>query len=133
MKKLAFALALACLASGCYTVRTAQSPILGPDVDSHVYIRNKGWNILGCVPLLCGNANLDSWCPVAFFRDDTRLEIAKDKLVKLAMERNCDIKDATYIDDSRVLVTFFNIDIPWLLQTKTVEVSATLVKKEVVR
>ena len=131
MKKLAFALALACLASGCYTVRTAQSPILGPDVEGHVYIRDKAWNILGCVPLVSGNADLDSWCPIAFFRDDATLEIAKDKLVKLAAKRDCDVRDTTYIDDSRVLVSFFGFDIPWILQSKTIEVSALLVKKPV--
>ena len=131
MRKLAFGLALACLATGCYTVETVKSPVLGPDVEGHVYIRNSGWNILGCIPIVCGNANMDSWCRVAFFRDDTKLEIAKDKLVKLAEEKNCDIRDVTYLDDRAVIQTFGNVPIPWLVQSKLVEVSATLVKREV--
>ena len=131
MKKLAFALALACLASGCYTVRTAQSPILGPDVEEHVYIRNKAWNILGCIPVVCGNANQGSWCGTAFFRDDATLENAKNTLVQLAAEKNCDIRDVTYLDDSAVIQTFGSIPIPWLVQAKLIEVSATLVKKPV--
>jgi hypothetical protein len=131
MKKLVFGLALAALAAGCYTVELAKSPVLGPDVEGHVYIRNSGWSILGCIPLVCGNANMESKCGVAFFCDDTKLEIAKDKLVKLAAEKNCDIKDVTYLDDSAVIQTFGNIPIPWLVQSKLVEVSATLVKKPV--
>lgn len=131
MKKLVFGLALACLATGCYTVELTKSPVLGPDAEGHVYIRNSGWNILGCIPLVCGNANTDSWCGVAFFCDDTTLEIAKDKLVKLATEKNCDIKDVTYLDDRAVIQTFGSIPIPWLVQSKLVEISATLVKKDV--
>ncbi len=131
MKKFAFGLALATLMGGCYTVEVSNSSVLGPDVESHVYIRNSGWNILGCIPLVSGNKNMDFWCGIAFFRDDTKLEIAKGKLVKLAEEKNCDIRDVTYLDDSAVIQTFGSIPIPWLVQTKFVEVSATLVKKPV--
>jgi hypothetical protein len=129
MKRLIAVISLALLLSGCYTVELAKSPVLGPDVEGHVYIRNSGWNILGCIPIVCGNANMDSWCRVAFFRDDTKLEIAKDKLVKLAEEKNCDIRDVTYLDDRAVIQTFGNVPIPWLVQSTFVEVSATLVKK----
>ena len=131
MKKLVSILSLVLLLSGCYTVELAKSPMLGPDAEGHAYIRNSGWNILGCIPLVCGNANTDSWCGVAFFCDDTKLEIAKDKLVKLAAERNCDVRDVTYLDDSMVIQTFASIPIPWLVQSKRVEVSATLVKRPV--
>ena len=131
MRKLAFALALACLATGCYTVETVKSPVLGPDVEGHVYIRNKAWNILGCIPVVCGNANRESWCGTAFFRDDATLENAKNTLVQLAAEKNCDIRDVTYLDDSAVIQTFGSIPIPWLVQAKLIEVSATLVKKPV--
>ena len=131
MKRLMSVISLSLLLSGCYTVELAKSPVLGPDVEGHVYIRNSGWNILGCIPIVCGNANMESRCGVAFFCDDTKLEIAKDKLVKLAAEKNCDIKDVTYLDDRAVIQTFGSIPIPWLVQSKLVEVSATLVKKDV--
>ena len=56
--------------AGCYSVEVASSPVLGEEVKQHVIVDCYGWYLFGSVPLICGNKNVDSWCPISLFRDD---------------------------------------------------------------
>ena len=92
MRKTSVIVALGLL-TGCFSVDVAESPVLGERSAGHVYVSNWGWTLFGCVPLVCGNANFDSWCPVTFFKDEIRPDIAYDKLVSLAERKDANLED----------------------------------------
>lgn len=132
MKKLAFALALAGLATGCFTMDTASSTLLAPNADEHVIVRNSGWYLFGCVPLVCGNPDPDSSWGVTFFSDEVTLEVAHDALVRHAAASGRDVRDIAVMDDREALFSVplpgVSVSIPWVVQKKEANVSATLVK-----
>ncbi len=125
-----FAAALA-LCAGCYSVEIAESPVLGPFSAGHVTVSNYGWTLFGYVPVVCGNANADSWCPFTFFWNDLKPEQAKARLDAVAAERNATETDVWYYGTNDVLFDFYYSPIPWIIVYKEVNLSANLVKKVV--
>ena len=130
MKRMVFLAVLATCLAGCFSVEVVESPALGSDSGGHVVISNYGWTLFGCVPLVCGNDNLDSWCPVTFFKDEIRPELAHAKLVGIAEERTCDIKDLHFLGDNFVLFDVWYAPVPWILVYKETNLSANLVKRK---
>lgn len=118
------------LLSGCFSVEVAHSPVLGESSAGHVLICNYGWTLFGCVPLVCGNENADSWCPVTFFRDEIRPEYAHAKLVALAKERGCAIEGLQLMGDNDVLMDVWYAAVPWVLVYKETNLSANLVRSD---
>ena len=90
---------------------------------------NYGWTLFGCVPLVCGNANADSWCPFTFFWNDLKPEQAKSRLDAVAAERNAVAKDVWYYGTNDVLFDAYYAPVPWVIVYKEVNISANLVKK----
>ena len=129
---LAAASAMSLMLCGCFSVKVASSPVLGENVAKHVTVENYGWYLFGCLPLACGNEKLDSWCAFSLFCDEVRPEIAYGKLKDVATRGNCEIRDLLVINDNDVLFNFFDFNIPWIIVTKEVSISANLVKKGVV-
>ena len=119
----------AALLAGCFSVDVASSPILDEEVVKHVTVENYGWYLFGRLPLACGNEKLDSWCAFSLFCDEVRPEIAYGKLKDVAARENCEIRDYFMINDNDVLFEVFDINIPWVIVTKEVSLSANLVKK----
>ena len=130
---IAAASAMSLMLCGCFSVKVASSPVLGEDVKSHVTVDNYGWYLFGCVPLACGNEKLDSWCAFSLFCDEVRPEIAYGKLKDVAARENCEIRDFRMVNDNDVLFDFFGYNIPWIVVTKEVKISANLAKKGVVK
>ena len=126
---IAAASAMSLMLCGCFSVKVASSPVLGEGVKSHVTVENYGWYLFGSIPLACGNEKLDSWCAFSLFRDEVRPEIAYGKLKDVATRKNCEIRDFRMINDNDVLFNFFDFNIPWIIVTKEVSISANLVKK----
>ena len=126
---IAAASAMSLMLCGCFSVKVASSPILGEDVKTHVTVDNYGWYLFGCLPLACGTEKLDSWCAFSLFCDEVRPEIAYGKLKDVAARENCEIRDYFMINDNDVLFNFFDFNIPWIIVTKEVSISANLVKK----
>lgn len=123
--------ALACCAalSGCFCADVARSPVLGRDVEAHVIVTNYGWSLFGCIPIVCGNRNEDSWCPFAFFRDDVKLEYVHGRLEKLAKSTGCGLRDVTVLSDNDVLFDAYYSPVPWIVVYREVNVSANLVRE----
>ena len=126
---IAAASAMSLMLCGCFSVKVASSPVLGEDVKSHVTVENYGWYLFGFLPLACGNEKLDSWCAFSLFCDEVRPEIAYGKLKDVAARENCEIRDYFMVNDNDVLFNFFDFNIPWIIVTKEVSISANLVKK----
>ena len=116
--------------AGCFSVDVAESPVLGERSGGHVVVCNYGWTLFGCVPLVCGNANSDSWCPLTFFKDEIRPELAHGKLVALAEERGCDLADLNLMGDNDVLFDAWYAPVPWVLVYKETNISANLIRRE---
>lgn len=117
--------------TGCFSVDRVQSPLLGERSAGHVVVCNYGWTLFGCVPLICGNANEDSWCPVTFFKNEIKPELAHAKLIDLAEREKCDIEDLHLMGDNYVLFDAWYAPVPWVLVYKETNISANLIKKEV--
>ena len=130
--KMVGALVLAVAASfvlgGCFSVEVASSPCLGEGVEKHVLVRNYGWYLFGCVPLACGNARLDSWCPFSVLCDEVQPSIVHEKLKDVVNKHDCKIVDFHIIDDDDVLFEAYYITLPWVVVRKDVSISANLVK-----
>ena len=120
----------AAMLTGCFSVTVAESPVLGEESGGHVVVRNFGWMLFGNVPLVCGNANVDSWCPVTFFKDEITPEYAQAKLVDVAVKRNCDLEDVKLMGDNGVLFDVWFVPIPWVLVYKETNLSANLVRRK---
>lgn len=118
------------LCAGCYSVEIAESPVLGAESAGHVTVSNYGWTLFGCVPLVCGNANAESWCPFTFFWNDLRPEQAKARLDAVAAERNAVETDVWYLGTNDVLFDAYYSPVPWIIVYKEVNLSANLVKKD---
>ena len=132
MRRLALALVFASLMSGCFTVDSGTSALLAPDADEHVIVRNYGWNLFGFIPLVCGNADVDSFWGSTFFSDEVTLDVAHDVLARHAAAGGREIRDVVVLDDRQALFVPFSISyipIPWIVQYKEVNVSATLAPK----
>ncbi|MBO7721216.1 MAG: hypothetical protein J6T01_02300 [Kiritimatiellae bacterium] len=128
MKRLLTVAALAA-ASGCFSVDVAESPLLGENSAGHVVVCNYGWTLFGCVPLVCGNANGDSWCPFTFFKDEIKPEYAREKLLTLAEARASDVEDLHFLGDSCVIFDMWYVPVPWIIVYKETNLSANLVKR----
>ena len=130
MRKLLVSLALAHACAGCFTVDSGTSALLAPDADEHVIVRNYGWNLFGCVPLVCGNADVESVWGATFFSDEVTLEVASAALARHAAAGGREIRDVVALDDRKAFIaSFSHIPIPWIVQYKEVNVSATLAPK----
>ena len=115
---------------GCFSVDVAESPVLGERSGGHAVVCNYGWTLFGCVPLVCGNEKLGSWCPLTFFKDEIRPELAHAKLIALAKERGCDLADLNLMGDNDVLFDAWFAPVPWVLVYKETNLSANLVKRK---
>lgn len=136
MQKLVVAVALALACSGCFTLDSSTSALLAPDADEHVIVRNYGWFLFGCVPLVCGNADVESIWGSTFFSNEVTLDVAHGVLSRHAAASGREIRDVMMLDDRQALFVPFSISyipIPWIVQYKEVNVSATLAPKGGVR
>ena len=115
---------------GCFSVDVVESPALGERSGGHAVVCNYGWTLFGCVPLVCGNENPDSWCPLTFFKDEIKPELAHGKLIALAKERGCDLEDLNLMGDNFVLFDAWYAPIPWILVYKETNLSANLIRRE---
>lgn len=114
--------------TGCFSVDIAASPVLGPQVEEHVVVCNYGWNLFGCLPLVCGNENRDSWCPFTFFKDEVSLDLAYAQVAARAKRTGCKVSDLVVNDDRCVMFDCFYVVVPWVIQYKEVNLSALLVR-----
>lgn len=122
-------LAAALSLAGCFTVSESSSPALGGEVQKHVTVENYGWYLLGCVPIVCGNENFDSWCPFSVLCNEVRPDVVYSKLTALADREGCLLSDVHLHNDNDVLFEAYYVTIPWLVVYRNVCFSANLVRR----
>lgn len=118
----------AALAGCCHVEATKSPPVMGGDCVEHAIAYNYGWNLFGCLPIVCGNANGESWCPFSFFTDEVRGELLMDRLRERAEKAGLELKDIVCYNDRDVFFDFYYAPVPWIIQYREVNCSATFVR-----
>jgi len=129
MKKILPLLATLTTLAGCFSFDAATLPRTG---DEHLVVSNYGWYLFGAVPLVCGNPDPDSSWAMTFFSDEVTLQVAHDALMRHAAKSGREVRDIEVLDDREALFSIplpvVSVSIPWVVQKKKANVSATLVK-----
>lgn len=142
MKTCRFAtLAIVLLAlSGCYSMRTASSPDFsncrlsaedGLEPTAHVFVKNDGWFLFDKFPLVCGNANTESWFPWTFFKDEVCTERVQEALVHRAEVRGERIVQMNIINNDATLLQLpgtQGLSVPYLICHHATQISALFAK-----
>lgn len=121
MKKCLYAALCALCLSGCYSLDSAPVANFGRE---HVLVRNYGWSLFNCIPILCGNAAKDPACSFVMFRDDVTMEKIRDRFDEYAAGRSVECP-VLHVDDNK-FISIYNIPIPYIVCYKEVSFSATL-------
>lgn len=142
MVKLIVHCSLALLLSGCYFKYAATSPELkgseysegGGEIVEHLFVENFGWYLFRTIPICCGDDNEDNLFPLEFFTDRCTPEIMKQRFDERVRELgDVEAKGVTFVNTE--LVTFdvpglpFPVIVPYVLCTRDVQLSGTLIKK----
>lgn len=132
------ALAGAAFLAGCCSVQQTDVPANDPPYRladgsrpiSHAVASNYGWFLFNVIPLVTGNANVESVFPWAFFSDDVRFDLLQGHLVALAKKRNAQLREINLTRNESV---FFDVPglglplpIPYLFCYHEKQVSAVL-------
>ena len=121
MRRLAFACALALI--GCSTIERTSPGVMekfdvvgpGAGATETVAIRNSGWSLFYCIPLLYGDVTWESEANdgngdinggVWLFRDKCNVSDCYETLVRLASQQDCDLTNVSLIDNSLVRLGF---------------------------
>ena len=135
-----FICAAAALCAGCFSIERAALP---PDVGTaasvgkgttskeHVLVSNYGWYLFNRVPLVCGNARKEAFCPWVFFRNDVDETKLQDRFTGYASEIGCDVDDLAMFNSEQVLLEVYNIPvpIPYICCYREMQISGVLVKR----
>lgn len=141
MKTYRFAIAaiVASMLSGCYSIQTASSSDLsncrlaaedGVPV-AHMFVQNKGWFLFDRIPLVCGNANTDSWFPWTFFKDEVCMEYVQKSIVRRAEARGERIIQMNAINNNVTLMQLpgtQGLSVPYIICHHETQISALFVK-----
>lgn len=107
--------------TGCFTVDTATMKWNG---EEHVVVSNYGWSLFNWLPLGSGNADADSTCGVAFFRDDVTPEKVQARFMQHANGRS--VKTLVYHTYDTNVLYIFGIPVPYILCYKEIYLSGTV-------
>lgn len=133
-----WALAGAAVLAGCCSVQQTDVPANDPPYRladgsrpiSHAVASNYGWYLFNAIPLVTGNANVESFFPWAFFSDDVRFDVLQTHLVELAEKRGAQLRELNLSRDESI---FFDVPglsiplpIPYLFCYHEKQVSAVL-------
>ena len=96
-------------------------------------VSNYGWYLFNCIPLVCGNAELDAVCPWKFFSDQVNPILLHDRLMEYASSKTTDIKDLVFSHEEEVFFDFPGSDIPfpipYLVCYREIQFSSVLTKR----
>jgi hypothetical protein len=113
--------------TGCFSLDTATLSMTG---EEHVVVRNYGWKLFNCVPIVCSNASKDYVLPWAFFRDDVTMDKVQYRFMDYAKNKGVEISDLKYTYYDTVLfnlpIVQYPLPIPYLLCYREIQLSGNL-------
>jgi hypothetical protein len=115
--------------SGCFSIDAVHSD-LHNEKREHVVVRNYGWILFNCIPLVCGNATENSFMPWAFFRNDITMDKVQGRFANYASRRGKKAYDLKYTDYDTVLFNLpmlqYPLPIPYLICYRELQLSGNL-------
>lgn len=113
--------------SGCFSVDSAVTSSSG---EEYAVVRNYGWKVFRYIPLVCGNADEDSWLPWTFFRDDMTMDKIQTRFMDFAAKRGKTPVNIEYTDYDTVMFNLplvqYPLPIPYLLCYREIQISGGL-------
>lgn len=136
-------LLLTLLLSGCYARYSVSSPELvkceytdgGGEIVEHLFVENSGWYLFYYLPICCGDDNPRNVFPLEIFNDRCTPEIVRQRFDERVKELGPDVeaKGVAFVNEESVTFDVpgfsFPLVIPYLLCTRDVQISGTIVRK----
>jgi hypothetical protein len=123
---LAMTCATICL-TGCFSLETATSQV---SCEDQLVVRNYGWKLFYFIPLVCGNANENSFSPWVFFRNDVNMDKVQSRLFDFAAQKGKTPHKLVYHNYDTVMweIPLVNVPlpVPYLLCYNEIQLSARL-------
>jgi hypothetical protein len=120
------ACATLCL-TGCFSLEHARSEDSG---EEQIIVRNYGWKLFNCIPLVCGSSDLESSFPWVFFRNDVTLDKIQGRLADYAALQGKTAENLAYYNYDTVMLTIpfpqFSLPVPYFLCYNEIQLSARL-------
>ncbi len=125
---------------GCYSLQTASSQRFGGykitgtegKFVEHVHVSNYGWYLFNKYPLICGNANHDSWWGSVLFTDHVTPEIVQGRLTERARRIDAQVADLHYTYNATCMLPIPYVNTTFgILWYKEMQTSGVIVKPSV--
>lgn len=139
-QRFAVAVISAVLLSGCYSIQVARSPAfsrcrIAAEEDcvptAHMLVQNDGWFLFDRLPIVCGNANTESWFPWTFFKDEVSMEYVQKAIVRRAKMRGERIVQMNAINHNATLMSLPStqgLSVPYLICHHATQISVVFEK-----
>ena len=139
--RFAVAVLASALLSGCYSIHVASSQDfsncrLAAEENrvptSHMLVQNDGWFLFDKLPLICGNANTESWFPWTLFKDEVGIDYVQKAIVRRAKMRGERIVQMNVINQNATLMSFpgtQGLAVPYLICHHETQISVVFVKE----
>lgn len=129
--------------SGCYFKYASGGPHVercryhdtGEQVVEHLFVENYGWYLFGTIPLFCGDTDESSRFPLTFFDDQCNTDVLRQRFNEHVAQKGLEARGISVVNSD--VVTFdvpgfaFPVIIPYIICARDIQISGTLVKKEV--
>jgi len=128
------------LMSGCYSIQVASSQDfsncrLAAEEDripaGHMLVQNEGWFLFDKLPIVCGNANTESWFPWTFFSDEVSMDYVQKAIVRRAKVRGERIVQMNAINHNQTLITLpgtQGFSVPYIICHHKTQISVVFLK-----
>lgn len=136
------AAAAAAALAGCYSMNVASSPTIAQcrlasesgAIAEHVLLKNDGWFLFGCVPIVCGNPDPAGWLPWAFFSNRTDMDHVQRPLMGRAKATGTRIVQMSAVNADSTLLSIYGLQgislpVPYLICHRETQISALLVRE----
>jgi hypothetical protein len=113
--------------TGCFSLESSNP---AHSDDELVVIRNYGWKLFYFIPIVCGNANEESWCPWKFFKNEVTIDKMQQKFADYAARKGKKTNKIVYNSYDTVLweipIIDFPLPIPYLLCYDEIQLSGQM-------
>lgn len=126
--------------SGCYSIHVATSPDFsncriaaedGRIPTAHMLVQNDGWFLFDRIPIICGNSDVESWCPWTLFKDEVSMEYVQKVIVNRAKERGERILQMNAINNNATLMAIpgtEGLSVPYIICHHGTQLSVVFAK-----
>ena len=99
---------------------------------SHMLVQNDGWFLFDKIPIICGNADTESFFPWALFSDEVCMEYVQKAIVRRAEARGERVIQMNAINHNATLMSLPStqgLSVPYLICHHETQISVVFVKE----